>query len=97
MRQADRGEEISASAVAHSHSGKPGGMFIVRLHHSPGECVWGEVEDEGSSWEGDLAASARDQSGLFIVMALASACGRAEGPGRHRVWFCKQCRTGEAG
>ena len=76
--------ECSANACQHSSSGEPGGTFIVRLHHhSPGECVWGEVEDEGSPWNGDLAASARDQSGLFIVMELASACGVAEGTGHH--------------
>jgi anti-sigma regulatory factor (Ser/Thr protein kinase) len=93
--------ELSANAVMHSGSGKPGGTFIVRLQHSPGNWVWGEVEDHGSCWDGDLPASARDWSGLFFVRALASACGVAEETGRHRVvWFWMQCRqqcTGEAG
>ena len=86
--------EMSANAVAHSRSGLRGGKFIVRLQHAPGDCVSGEVEDAGSEeWDGDLAASAREQSGLFIVMALASACGVADQPGCHRaVWFCIPCQ-----
>jgi two-component sensor histidine kinase len=93
--------ELSANAVVFSRSGKQGGTFIVRLQHSPGDCVWGEVEDDGSCWDGDLPASARNRSGLFLVQALASACGVAEETRRHRaVWFCVQCRpqrTGETG
>ena len=73
--------ELSANAVLHSRSGRPGGEFIVRLQHAPGDCVWGEVEDAGSGkWDGDLAASARERSGLFIVTALAWACGVADRP-----------------
>ena len=90
--------ELSANAVAHSQSGTPGGKFIVRLQHSPGDCVWGEVEDEGSSWDGDLTASARDRSGLFIVLKLTSACAVADGPAHHRlVRFRIQCRPERAG
>jgi len=93
--------EISANACRHSRSGKPGGEFIVRLHHSPGACVLGEVEDQGGSWDGDLKASARDQSGLSIVLALASSCGMELRPGERRaVWFHLPCRPeylGEAG
>ena len=64
--------ELSANAVVHSRSGLAGGAFIVRVQHAPGGCVWGEVEDAGSEeWGGDLAVSARERSGLFIVMALA--------------------------
>jgi anti-sigma regulatory factor (Ser/Thr protein kinase) len=85
--------ELSANAVAHSRSGRPGGKFIVRLRYSPGDCVWGEVEDEGSSWDGDLAASARHRSGLFIVLKLTSACAVADGSAHHRVvGFRIQCR-----
>ena len=93
--------EISANACQHSRSGKPGGKFIVRLQHSPGECVRGEVEDEGGPWGGYLAASARDQSGLSIVLALTSSCGVELRPGEHHaVWFCIPCQPeclGEAG
>ena len=91
--------ELSANAVVHSHSGRPGGEFTVRLQHMPGNYVWGEVEDAGSEeWGGDLAASARERSGLFIVMALASDCGVAGRPeGRRAVWFCISCQPAHEG
>jgi anti-sigma regulatory factor (Ser/Thr protein kinase) len=93
--------ELSANAVVHSRSGLGGGEFIVRLQHTPCDCdsVWGEVEDAGSEeWGGDLAASARERSGLFIVMALASACGVAARPwGSRAVWFCLPCQQAHAG
>jgi hypothetical protein len=93
--------EISANACQHSRSGKSGSEFIVRLQHSPGACVLGEVEDQGGSWDGDLKASARDRSGLSIVLALASACGVQLRPGERRaVWFHLPCQPeypGEAG
>lgn len=91
--------ELSANAVLHSRSGQPGGEFIVRLQHAPGDCVWGEVEDAGSEeWGGEMAASARERSGLFIVMALAWARGVDDRPGRRRaVWFCIPCQPAPAG
>jgi len=80
--------ELCANAVAHSASGKPGGKFTVRLQHFRGEYVRGEVEDEGSHWDGNLWDSARDASGLFLVVKLASACGVAHGAEWNRVvWF----------
>ncbi|MGH3192670.1 MAG: ATP-binding protein [Streptosporangiaceae bacterium] len=91
--------ELSANAVVHSRSGRASGEFIVRLQHAPCRCVWAEVEDAGSEeWGGDLAASARERSGLFIVMALASACGVAARPGGCRaVWFRIPCQQAHAG
>jgi hypothetical protein len=94
--------ELSANAVLfflHSRSGRAGGEFTVRLRHTPGDYVWGEVEDAGSEkWGGDLMASAREQSGLFLVTALASACGAADQPGwRRAVWFCVPCHPVPAG
>jgi serine/threonine-protein kinase RsbW len=91
--------ELSANAVLHSRSGRAGGEFIVRLQHSPGDYVWGEVEDAGSEeWGGDLTASAREQSGLFLVTALAWAYGAADQPGcRRTVWFCIPCQPAHAG
>jgi hypothetical protein len=80
--------ELSANAVAHSASGSPGGKFTVRLQHVPGQYVRGEVEDEGSGWDGSLRDSARDASGLLLVIKLASACGVDCGADGHRlVWF----------
>jgi hypothetical protein len=82
--------ELSANAVAHSKSREPGGQFIVRIQHVRGEYVCGEVEDEDSDWDGNLPDSARNASGLFIVMNLASACGVTHGLRRNRVvWFRK--------
>lgn len=82
--------ELSANAVAHSRSREPGGRFIVRLQHVRDEYVCGEVEDEGSDWDGNLPDSARTASGLFFVLNLATACGVAHGLRRNRVvWFRK--------
>lgn len=78
--------ELAANAIAHSDSGQPGGSFTVRLFLRPGQ-VHAEVCDQGSSWDGDLASSARHPHGLYLVAALAFACGTAPGPGRsRRVW-----------
>lgn len=88
--------ELSANAVAHSASGGPGGKFTVRLQHAPGQYVRGEVEDEGSGWEGSLRDSARDASGLLLVMEFASACGVDRGPDGHQVvWFRVDYASGD--
>jgi anti-sigma regulatory factor (Ser/Thr protein kinase) len=88
--------ELSANAVAHSASGSPGGKFTVRLQHFPGLYIWGEVEDEGSGWDGGLWDSARDASGLFLVIKLASACGVDRETNGHRVvWFRIDYGTGD--
>src|SRR5205823_5367068 len=79
--------ELAANAIRHSASGAPGGSFTVRLRHACGDHVRAEVQDQGSDWDGDLAASARHPHGLGLVMALATACGTGRGPGRSRlVW-----------
>ncbi len=79
--------ELAANAVRHSASREPGGTFTARLQHVPGECIAGEIEDGGSTWDGDLEGSARDASGLLVVLSLASACGVAAAGGRRVVWF----------
>ena len=79
--------ELAANAVRHSASREPGGTFTARLRHVPGECVVGEIEDGGSIWDGDLEGSARDASGLLVVLSLASACGVTADGGRRVVWF----------
>ena len=76
--------ELAANAIAHSDSGRPGGTFTVRLGHACGHHVRAEVEDQGSSWDGDLDASARHPHGLYLVTALSAACGTDRGPGRVR-------------
>jgi serine/threonine-protein kinase RsbW len=78
--------ELSANAIVHSDSGRSGGTFIVRA-----QCyqsyMWGEVEDQGSDWDGNLPRSAIHPHGLYFLQMLASAFG-VERIGRVRVvWF----------
>lgn len=79
--------ELAANAVRHSRSGEDGGTFTVRLITVPGQYVLGEVEDGGSDWDGDLRGSAREASGLFLVLNLAAACGVSAGRWKRVVWF----------
>ena len=46
--------ELAANACAHSASGRPGGMFMVRVEVGEGDRVYVEVEDQGSSWTGSF-------------------------------------------
>jgi two-component sensor histidine kinase len=90
--------ELSTNAVAHSSSGSSGGKFTVRFQHFPGRYIRGEVEDEGSGWGGSLRDSARDASGLFLVINFASAYGVDHETNGHRVvWFCISCALGDNG
>jgi hypothetical protein len=79
--------ELAANAVRHSKSHENGGTFTVRLLTIPDEYVLGEVEDGGSDWDGDLCRSARDASGLFLVLNLAAACGVSGDRWKRVVWF----------
>jgi serine/threonine-protein kinase RsbW len=78
--------ELSANAIVHSDSGRSGGTFTVRAqyYHS---YIRGEVEDQGSDWDGNLPRSAIHPHGLYFLEILASASG-VERIGRVRVvWF----------
>ncbi len=80
--------ELSANAIAHSDSGRRGGTFTVRSEHFPGSYVWGEVEDQGSAWDGNLSGSARHPHGLYLLEQVASDCGVERISRRvHVVWF----------
>lgn len=79
--------ELAANAVRHSASREPGGTFTARLLHVPGDYILGEIEDGGSSWDGNLVGSARDASGLLVVLNLASACGVVQDGQKRVVWF----------
>ena len=59
--------ELCANAIVHSDSGKTGGTFTVRAQHVVNSYVWGEVEDQGSDWDGDLSGSARHPHGLYLL------------------------------
>jgi len=79
--------ELSANAIVHSDSGRSGGTFTVRAHHFRDSYVWGEVEDQGSGWDGNLPRSAIHPHGLYFLHVLASAYG-VERRGRGCVvWF----------
>jgi hypothetical protein len=82
--------ELGANAVRHSGSGHDGGLFTARLVDLPGEYVLGVVEDGGSQWEGNLHGSARDASGLYLVLALSADCGVYGGRRKRAVWFRMQ-------
>lgn len=79
--------ELAANAARHSRSGEGGRTFTVRVTENPGRYVRGEVEDDGSNWDGRLQCSARPASGLNIVTALSDACGVSGANGKCTVWF----------
>jgi serine/threonine-protein kinase RsbW len=79
--------ELSANAIVHSDSGKSGGTFTVRVQHFLNSYVWGEVEDQGSAWDGNLSMTARHPHGLYLLERLASECGVERIRRIHVVWF----------
>ena len=44
--------ELCANAVALSASGRPGGTFTIRARRYGSTCLYTEVEDQGSTWDG---------------------------------------------
>lgn len=78
--------ELAANACAHSASGEPGGTFAVRAQVSAGGCVYAEVEDEGSPWDGSLGGTASPH-GLYLLQALSTECGTRRGGCGWITWF----------
>lgn len=83
--------ELAANAIRHSRSGREGGTFTARLQHVPGRYVLGEIEDGGSDWGGDLQRSAREASGLYILLQLAADSGVSGDQRKRVVWFRIPC------
>jgi serine/threonine-protein kinase RsbW len=67
--------ELVSNAVLHSHSGKPGGQFTVRVEMNE-NLLRVEVLDDGGSWRGADAPDEQHGRGLNIVGQLAVAWGR---------------------
>lgn len=67
--------ELVSNAVLHSHSGKPGGQFTVRIEMNE-DLLRIEVLDGGGSWAGAGAPDELHGRGLNIVSQLAQAWGR---------------------
>ena len=78
--------ELAANACAHSASGQPGGMFMVRVEAGEGGRVYVEVEDQGSSWTGSFG-EIESPHGLYLVCSLAAECGTRRGARGWVTWF----------
>ena len=78
--------ELAANAVAHSASGQPGGGLTIRAETCPGLYLHAEVEDGGSTWDGNLH-TAQPPHGLFLLRALSADCGTRKGQHGWITWF----------
>jgi|SRR5450755_2946881 hypothetical protein len=78
--------ELCANAVTYSASGQPGGTFTIQASHYGATCIYAEVEDQGSTWDGDLT-TAQSPHGLFLLRALAADCGTRRGKHGWLTWF----------
>ena len=78
--------ELAANACAPSASGRPGGVFMVRIQASDGGRVYAEVEDQGSSWEGTFGGL-ESPHGLYLLRSLSAECGTRWGPHGWVIWF----------
>ncbi len=78
--------ELCGNAITHSASGQPGGFFILRARAQGITHLLAEVEDNGSTWDGNLHA-AQAPHGLFLVRQLATSCGTRPGHYGWISWF----------
>ena len=78
--------ELCANAVTHSASGQPGGTFTLRAQAARDGRVHVEVEDQGSSWNGNIHA-ATSPHGLFLLQQLAAGYGTRRAEHGWITWF----------
>jgi anti-sigma regulatory factor (Ser/Thr protein kinase) len=78
--------ELATNAVAYSATGQPGGMFTVRACIFGAACVYVEVEDRGSAWNGNIG-TAEAPHGLYLLQALSAARGTRHGEQGWVAWF----------
>ena len=78
--------ELAANAVTHSASGQPGGLLTIRAEARPGAYLCAEIEDQGSTWNGNLGTP-QPPHGLFLLRALAADCGTRRGRDGWVTWF----------
>lgn len=78
--------ELATNAIAHSASGQPGGTFTVHVHIHPGGCIHAQVEDQGSTWSGQISAD-RSPHGLYLLHHLSATCGTRRGQHGWITWF----------
>jgi len=92
-----RPKEAPANTLTSSQVSDPAYLgsvptFSCAVH---GSHVRAEVQDAGSDWHGDIHRSASHPHGLYLLVALAAACG-CDGTGRSRtVWFRLDERDGQ--
>jgi serine/threonine-protein kinase RsbW len=83
--------ELVTNAALHSHSGRPGGQFMVRVEMN-GNSLRVEVRDEGGSWHVAGAPDEQHGRGLSIVSQLARAWGRdGDSETGWTVWYELDC------
>lgn len=77
--------ELATNAITHSASGQPGGTFTIRVHIQGG-CIHAQVEDQGSTWNGQITAG-RSPHGLYLLRHLSAACGTWRDQHGWITWF----------
>jgi anti-sigma regulatory factor (Ser/Thr protein kinase) len=85
--------ELVTNATVHSHSGRPGGQFTVRVEMN-GNMLRVEIQDDGGSWRGSGSGAPDGQHGrgLAIVSQLARSWGRdGDSETGWTVWYELEC------
>ena len=77
--------ELATNACLYSASGDLGGAFTVRIERFGGH-VRVQVEDQGSTWDGNLS-KAKLPHGLYLLRALSASCGTYPGTQGWVTWY----------